>query len=254
MDTYGDLVTLLLCFFVLLFAFSSMDAAKWEALVGAFAGTPVMNISVIDPAKAMEKPIETVQKSIGTEKTPPSYENPSPSPDPSPEPSYSPGANATEKDRERFEQLNALVNDFMTTNGLDASIDADFEALVITIRFNEKIFYASGSADLYGEAYPILDKMADMFRETNDFYQLVRIEGHTDNVPINTDRYPDNWYLSMFRSMGVLHYILNTGKVANNKITALGFGEEQPIADNDTAEGRALNRRVDFVIEGIITP
>ena len=118
------------------------------------------------------------------------------------------------------------------------------KGLVIT--FVAEVLFDSGKAKLRKESFPILDKVVKILRETVPGNRI-GIEGHTDNEPIKRSRWKSNWELSAQRALSVLHY-LEKGGIASDRLSAIGYGEHQPIASNDLVEGRQLNRRVEIVI------
>ena len=118
------------------------------------------------------------------------------------------------------------------------------KGLVIT--FVAEVLFDSGKAKLRKERFPILDKVVKILRETVPGNRI-GIEGHTDNEPIKHSRWKSNWELSAQRALSVLHY-LEKGGIASDRLSAIGYGEHQPIASNDLVEGRQLNRRVEIVI------
>ena len=119
------------------------------------------------------------------------------------------------------------------------------KGLVIT--FVADVLFDSGKAKVRAEAYPILDKVARVLQENVPDLN-VGIEGHTDNVPIKHSGWKSNWELSTARALSVLHYLVDDKNILPERISAIGYGEYRPVASNDTAEGRAANRRVEVVI------
>jgi chemotaxis protein MotB len=105
-------------------------------------------------------------------------------------------------------------------------------------------FFNSGEANIDPQAAPLFDALADSLRESN---ATIRVEGHTDSTPISTARFPSNWELSAARATVVLSRLIERG-IRPARLSAAGYGGEQPVADNATAEGRAQNRRVDLVV------
>ena len=105
-------------------------------------------------------------------------------------------------------------------------------------------FFNSGEADISQEAAPLIDALADRLRESE---ATIRVEGHTDSTPISTARFPSNWELSAGRATVVLSRLIARG-IRPSRLSAAGYGGEQPVADNSSAEGRAQNRRVDLVV------
>ncbi len=114
----------------------------------------------------------------------------------------------------------------------------------IVISLAEAGFFAAGDATVRDDALPIVAELADALRDAS---KSVRIEGHTDATPIATQRFPSNWELSAARAANVLARLARNG-VASSRLSVVGYADEHPIADNTTAQGRALNRRVDLVI------
>ena len=115
----------------------------------------------------------------------------------------------------------------------------------ITISIMDNILFASGEADLSEQSKPILSKMAQLLKTLpND----IRIEGHTDNVPINTPEFPSNWHLSIARATNTAYFLMNDLGLNQERVSVVGNSEFKPLAENDRVESRALNRRVDIVI------
>jgi chemotaxis protein MotB len=113
----------------------------------------------------------------------------------------------------------------------------------VTVRMAEKVLFPSGSATISADGKAALVKVADAFKTVTG--RIIRVEGHTDNVPIRTDRFPSNWELSAARAIAVVRYLQERG-VDPNLLGAAGYAEYQPIAFNDTPEGRAQNRRIEI--------
>ena len=117
----------------------------------------------------------------------------------------------------------------------------------IIININNKILFESGSADLRRGVYKSLDKIKDILGGYPE--NKIMVEGHTDNVPISTARFRDNWQLSSERALAVLNYLLRNRKLKPDRFSAVGYGEFNPIVPNDTDSNRALNRRVDITVK-----
>jgi chemotaxis protein MotB len=113
----------------------------------------------------------------------------------------------------------------------------------MTVRLAEKVLFPSGSATLSRDGKSTLAKVADAFKDLKD--RIVRVEGHTDNVPIKSAAFPSNWELSAARAIAVVRFLESAG-VDPARLAAAGYGEWQPIAPNDTPEGRAQNRRIEI--------
>ena len=126
----------------------------------------------------------------------------------------------------------------------EVSVGYDERGLVT--RMLDRVLFDSGKATLRRSAYPVLDKVAKVLQEVPD--QPVGVEGHTDNQPIKYSKWADNKALSVARATAVVEYLTENGSVDSGRVTAIGYGEDKPIASNDTAAGRAKNRRVEIVI------
>jgi chemotaxis protein MotB len=238
MDTYGDLVTLLLCFFVLLYAFSSIDAEKWQELVGAFTGRNAVSVEQLDMQTARENPI-VIEGAEKTEEEEPAETEQI--------------TNVDDDYAAEFDALYAAIQYYISTNGLEKKISVTKDNNVIVVRFTEVILFNSGEADILDEGKAILSHIISIIKENVEAIQMLRIEGHTDNVPIGMAHYESNWELSMARANAALKVFIESGVIDFDKLSAAAYGEYQPVASNDTPEGRAANRRVDFVIEKIET-
>jgi chemotaxis protein MotB len=131
----------------------------------------------------------------------------------------------------------------------DITLKRYHDRLIIDI--GEKISFDSGKADLKRSVMPALEKITAILNNYPE--NQIIIEGHTDNVPISTSRFRDNWQLSTERALSVLYYILREKKLNQSRFSAAGYGEYNPIVPNDTASNKALNRRVDIVVVPRIT-
>ncbi len=226
MGTYGDLVTLLLCFFVLLFASSSVDAAKFQAIASSFNDDLVViqggsgnGQGAMVGSGIMQLP--NVDRSIHDSK---------------------------ENFKNQQEELSEMASDFKTyfaENELSEDVSVELEDTYVKLNFKDGILFDSGQDVLTDLSKNILRDVAVQLSQYPD--SDIIIEGHTDNVPISTEKIPDNWYLSSHRALAVLTFFVENG-IAPEKLNAQGKGEYAPIADNSTAEGRAQNRRVEIKI------
>lgn len=226
MATYGDLVTLLMCFFVLLFATSSTDMEKFQAIAQSF--NP--NVAIISSGGAdgigdmqgsgiMEMP--NIDKSIN---------------------------DSRENNKKKEEELEKMASDFKTyfaENNLNDSIDVQVEADYVKITFKDGLLFASGKADLDDNAKSVLNGVASELKNYPD--SEIKIEGHTDNRPINTPLFKDNLYLSAYRAISVYEYLASQG-INPEQMSAEGKSEYSPVAPNDTPENRAKNRRVEIKV------
>ena len=247
---YGDLITLLLAFFVVMYAISTLNEGKYrvmsESLNAAFDGVPrsVAPIQIGEPTEATQlgppTPFETDRGS---------------------------GDLLTLTDRIRADALITPI-ELMQLEQAQAQADAQLEAiqrqvervlgplimsdqvtvtregLWLEVNIRSDVLFASGSAALSTSAREAIDQLATVLRELPN---ELRIEGHTDDQPIASALFPSNWELSGARAASVIRLLEDRG-VDPRRMGALGFGEKRPVADNATVAGRAANRRVVLVI------
>ncbi len=228
MGTYGDLVTLLLCFFVLLFAMSSVDENKYTAVAESFNS----NITFVQGGGSTG-----VNNMLGS-----GINN-------LPKVDRSVNDSKSQQQKQEQEELNKMASDFKTyfaENNVQESVSVEVTDNYVKITFGDGILFDSGSAVLKENSKEVLDLIAS---ELKDYPESeVKFEGYTDNVPIRSAIFPDNMYLSAARSISVLNYFKDVHKMDPTLLSQEGFGEYRPIESNDTPEGRAKNRRVEVKI------
>lgn len=139
-----------------------------------------------------------------------------------------------------MQALQQMTNDSGMKNVFSIQkTEAGFKAVI-----PNPVLFASGDATLSEAIYPILDGIIAIVRK-NDL--AIQVEGHTDNLPIETARFPSNWELSTMRAINILRYMQSGGGVPSNRLVAIGFAEYRPVADNDSPEGRGKNRRIEII-------
>lgn len=139
-----------------------------------------------------------------------------------------------------FQTLEELAYEF----NLEKEINLVITREGLVMRMSEHMLFGMGSADIAAEALPLLQKVGAIISKTA---YLIRIEGHTDNLPIHTERYPSNWELSTARAVNVLRYFIKNHNIDPRRLAAEGFSEFHPVVANDTAENREKNRRVEII-------
>jgi chemotaxis protein MotB len=142
-------------------------------------------------------------------------------------------------------EISKSLGDFTTNNKLDGRIQVRSDAKSITISLQDNLLFDSGSADLKPGSQLVLSEVANAL---SGLPNEMRIEGHTDNVPVNSGDFTNNWDLSAARASRVLRFLSDTGGLSQAKLVLAGYADTHPIADNATPEGRAANRRADIVI------
>ena len=220
MATYGDLVTLLMCFFVLLFAFSEIDAQKFEAVMQSFQGSA----GVLSGGKSVTE-AQLVFDAMPEEQV-----------------------SETTQTTDNLQILKEIVSEYIKENDVELNIEVELTSRGLIIRFPDNALFDSGKATLKKSSIDTLLFLGQLLNDEKFEDRAIRIEGHTDNVPINTVKYPSNWELSTSRATNVAKFFINNSKIDPFRIAASGYSEYHPIADNTTKEGRAKNRRVDIVV------
>ncbi len=237
--SYADFITLLFAFFVTMYASSRVDAKKMGSAVesiqralgsvipvqmpqsdpGVFSSQLTTSVSIVPRLTVDGKAASADERNL---------------------------INKAEEIRKAIEAIEK-GGEFNSRQGLKLSDQIKFvlEKRGLVIRISEHIFFSSGDASIRPEMEPILKVLA---RTMASIPNQIKIEGHTDNVPINTPRFPSNWELSTVRATTIVRYLLEHTRLDPEKISATGYGEFRPIDSNQTPEGRTQNRRVDFVI------
>ena len=132
----------------------------------------------------------------------------------------------------------------IAANGLTKMVDARSGERGVIVSVKGQMLYEGGSDELQTEAFIFLDEIAKLARE---FPYHMSIEGHSDDIPIATDRFPSNWHLSSARAIAALRYMVDAGGIDRGRLSASGYADTRPVVPNDSPENRAQNRRVEFV-------
>lgn len=216
--SYADLVTLLLGFFIILYSTSKTDAEKFKMF--AFGLGEAFNVEVRS-GQPGGSPIHDGGRCL------------------------LPGPlNSGTIDRD-LERIQSEVDAKAAGAGVAGQIIVTRQDDNIVIRLPNQLLFASASADVRPEAAALLQVAGAVIAELP---HQVRVEGHTDNVPVGTERYPTNWELSSARATAVLRYLVEKGRMDPSRASAAGYAEFRPVGSNDTPEGRAANRRADIVL------
>lgn len=244
MNTFADLMNLLLCFFVLLFSMSSVNEEKFEKVVASFQST----FSILPRGGASIGEGELISSGISQLENFDSYYNQQLN-------SQSEGQTEEEKsiteaykqqELAESENMAQQVENALSQYGIQDDVEVDFNAEYVTLNMNGALLFDSASAELKDEAYPLINKLGKILVTYDK--NIIEVEGHTDNVPIHSSKYEDNNVLSMYRALAVANYLRDTTTLDPAYIKSSGRGEYVPIADNATPEGRARNRRVEIKI------
>lgn len=215
MVTFSDLVTLILVFFILLFSMSQIDLMKFQAISDSFRDRQVLDFQPsIIPAENQGEMEENTEKE---------------------------GSGQSDS----LDELQMEIQSFLDVNGLEEVIVANRTERGVVLVLQEQVLFKSGEASLLDSSYPFLDKVGTLLANMPN---LVKVEGHTDDRPITTFRYPSNWELSAARASTVIRYLTEGHNLDSHRFTAVGYGETRPIVPNSGPENWEKNRRVEIII------
>ncbi len=231
--TFGDLMSLLLCFFVLLLSFSEMDKAKYKEVCGSLKKAFGVQSSV--RTMSVPKGVSLVAKDFDQPLIPTM-----------PKDEFVALQKRKEVEEKLKEEIEKGLNEMDAMEGMEDLISVEAGEKEVTIRMMGETAFDSGKAYIRSEMRPILKNIASILKEQEGEITVV---GHTDNVPVIGGPYRSNLGLSMARSASVAYYLINEGGIDDSKISTMGFGEYRPIAPNDTPEGRQQNRRVEIKLK-----
>ena len=148
-------------------------------------------------------------------------------------------------DIQEFKKIEENIKAFLKAKGAEDKVKLEIDPRGLVISLKDTEFFDSGKATVRAQSMYLLD---NIFEAISKYSNSIRIEGHTDNVPIKTSQFSSNWELSTARATNIVHYLIDVHGFPPEKISAIGYGEYRPIADNSTEEGRQKNRRVDVVV------
>ena len=222
LTTFNDLVTLLMVFFVLLFTMSTVDSRKMQDFQYALqSGLGVLKTGT--------------KVSISVKKT-------QPVDDMSHIMTQAEGKRNKKHSRQPGDKL---MDEIQQLTKADLNIQINHTHQGTRLSFEDQVLFDFGSATINPAGFVFLDKIADTL---DKIPYAMRVEGHTDNVPIETRRFPSNWELSVARAVNVVKYFAEVGNIDPNRLSAVGYGESRPVAANDTASNRVKNRRVEILL------
>lgn len=213
--TYADLITLLMVFFVVLYAMSKADTAKFNALKSSLAvalKTDGAGSHIVFDHQG-STPLEQVMPKEST-------------------------AKETEDFQEIIRKIQASVQDQRLVGFI-------VDERGLTVRFLDSVLFDLGRAELRTDSYSLLDAVGAALKNNTRY---LRVEGHADNLPINTLQFPSNWELSSARSIAVTRYMIEKHGMDPRRMSSLGYGEFRPLYPNTSEDNRAKNRRVDIVV------
>jgi len=215
--TYSDLITLLMIFFVVMYALSNVDVAKYKVIseslrIAMGGGKTMVGADNTANVTAEVKVIDSSESS---------------------------------KEKAKMEELKKSVDKYLQQNGLSSAVTTKIEERGLVISMNDTLFFDTGKADIKSE---YAKKLIEIGRILNQLDNYVRIEGHTDNIPIKNSQFSSNWQLSSVRAANVTELLVEQAGISPKRLSAVGYGEFRPVSNNSTEAGRMKNRRVDIII------
>ncbi len=277
MGTFSDMMTLLMCFFVMLFAMSDVNAAKFEELAMSFqssfsifkggaqaVGDGILVSNGVSQLNQLDEYINSTGKvadsdsdiqdfqenaSGATQETAEKMAELAEQIGATKEEIESLQEAITELETEKMklsEDLAEKIEEALSESVMSEKVDVEFNSDYVLLTLNGAFLFDSGKADIKQDAIPVLNKIGVLLTKYAD--SDIEIEGHTDSVPLNGGRYENNDVLSSYRALAVFNYLKENAALDPGTLKHSGRGEYIPIADNSTPEGRAKNRRVEIKI------
>jgi chemotaxis protein MotB len=241
MATFGDLMSLLLTFFVLLLSFANMDIVRFKEAMNS-----IQNALVGGPTAMKEVPqtaVVDLSQSANTSLIDTQHE----AQQSSPRETSKPETAATQVGTTNIDlEALASIDQMLREQELTDMAEAEATARGVIIRVKGHLFFDPGSADLRQRAHRALDEIGAILLA---FPYNVTVEGHTDDLPIHTERFPSNWELSTSRAISVMRYLTEQRGVPPTRMGVAGYADIHPVVPNDSPEHRAANRRVEFVFQ-----
>lgn len=227
---YADILTLLLALFIVLFAASEVDAQKFKAISESFnielqGGTGILDQSAPVELDSSSPFAELADEGVTEEML---------------------EEVRAARDRKELGEFQERLESYIADKGLSPKIETQLTDKGLMLTISEGVLYQSGSADIGAEARTIASELSELL--VSDPPRMIYIEGHTDNVPAEGGEFASNWELSSARAINFMKILLENGDLDPQKFSATGYSEYQPIETNETAEGRAKNRRVEVLI------
>lgn len=274
MGTFSDMMTLLMCFFVMLFAMSNVDEAKFDEVSQSFQqnfsifkggakaiGDGVLVSNGVSQLNMLDEYINSTGKVADSDTQNTEFKENAQGEMDSKMQELAEELGASKEEIKELqesiqnleneklklsEELTERIEESLAENFLSDQVDVSFDANCVVLTFNGAFLFDSGKADLKTEALPMLNKIGKILSKYAD--DNIEIEGHTDSVPLNGGRYENNDVLSSYRALAVFDYLKDNASIDPSIMKHSGRGEYEPIADNSTPEGRAKNRRVEIKI------
>lgn len=215
--TYSDLITLLCVFFIVMYTLSKIDAKKYEAIAQSLSKA-MGGSSTIMPNSGANLTQGNIESNIS--------------------------AAMDKKEQASLEKLRQQIQSYLDKNGLNGQVSVSLEDRGVVVSFPDMVLFDLGSAALTPHAQDMITSVGKFLNQVPNY---VRVEGHTDNLPISTAQFPSNWELSEARANSVVRQLI-TDNIKPERLSATGYGEYRPSVPNDNEADRQRNRRVDITV------
>ncbi|QHS23045.1 flagellar motor protein MotB [Virgibacillus sp. MSP4-1] len=237
LNTYADMITLVLVFFILLFSMSQIDVKKFKAVADSYRERAIFDLqpSIIPADQPAEYGDDMDNQSNNGE-----HEDM-----PASEKEDEREAGKSGENEDSLDKVLNEVQNYLENEGLTDVVSANRTERGVVLILQENVLFETGEAEIIDEGKPLLDKIGVLL---NRIPNHVRVEGHTDSRPITTYRYPSNWELSGARASSVIRYIIDHNNVKPNRFQAVGYADTRPKAENTSPENWQKNRRVEIII------
>ncbi len=226
--TYSDMVTIVLCFFIIFF----VTSANENSILYEIKQNLNSKVNILESEK---ESLENDYESLTKENEKLQKQNITLAEELFKLKNIEEDVNSSNEEFIEYLRENDLLDDVYLIQNDDG----------LLIRFKDSVLFESAKADLIDEGYIILDKISDKIKDIDN---KIRVEGFTDNRNINTERFPSNWELSAGRAISVVRYFVEKKGIDASRFSFTGWGEYMPIASNDTQDGRSKNRRIEITI------
>lgn len=211
--SYADFITLLMIFFIIMYAMSTLDQKKYEKLTTALNQAMGDGSAIADTGSNMGGEI----------------------------------GNGLSEDA-KLKKVKENLDKYLKENNLSASVSTTIEKRGLVLSFKDSLFFDSGKAEIRPEQIDKLITISKIINQSIISDSYIRIEGHTDSVPMHNEIFKSNWDLSVMRASNVAQILIDKAGINPERLSATGYGEYRPKVDNSTAEGKSTNRRVDIII------
>lgn len=279
MGTFSDMMTLLMCFFVMLFSMSNLDEAKYDDVAQSFQqtvsifkggakaiGDGILVSNGVSQLNMLDEYINSTGKVAESDSDNLDFKENASGMEEADAQTIAEKLNATQEELEELqasianleeqkmqlsEQLAEKIEEALGESMMSDKVDVEFNSDCVILTMNGAFLFDSGAATIKPDSYAVLKKIGVLLTKYAD--STIEIEGHTDSVPLNGGRYENNDVLSSYRALAVFNYLKENSSVNPSIMKHSGRGEYMPIADNATPEGRAKNRRVEIKIYNLLS-